>query len=689
MQTVKMERIIFLGAFFLFSLLATQNVSGMHHHLSFEEIAQTADLIFIGTAFEKSSWINEQQTMAYTDILFDNITIVHAHSKSWQKDSEMIRLTYPGGNLNGRYITFTGTPYFQIGHRYLIFTLDDGKYYSNPVIGGSQGLYEVVTDEMTGESFILTAARKSVLGYDSEGLKIGSREIKEMKGGAVYIPKPLKKTDVETPTCNDPRSFATKSHFETADGPPISLEAFLNCIQNEALMRPVTKKAIRSEDTGYFYRSDGTKIKLSSMNRLDSKHGHTDQSLPQEKDSSHPFQVGCKNPNGIVGDPLSFCGFRLNSTILHIKMEQVDESWWDFAINNYAMWTWNQFVDVYRFWKDDGYWDWGNAVNEFCGWVDNTTLNNELGFNWPPDALGLTYLSYSGIGCTRIIESDVLWNAHKNYTDDRNIAINDPSIILLLPVCMHELGHTWGYMDGYDGPLGTWGYPEEHYNYDQPSVMHSYVFPGIVEDGIGIHWPDAHLFRDCNVDENHQILGIEDIGVESYYAQNGLKNSTTDKLVYVTGEPITFQNVTVENMGYWSLSDVNLQFYFSTDRSISSGDYQVGSPFNFPSFPGEDITVDNYHTYVPYNIPPGVYYVGAIVTVNGFQDDDFTPNNFTYFNETICIEECGCQITLTAPLPGNNWCVGETHDITWTTQGCVFFVDIQYSTNGGVDSVKS
>jgi hypothetical protein len=51
----------------------------------YEEIVQTADLIFIGTVENQSCRFNESHTMIFTDVSFKDIIILHATDKSVQK----------------------------------------------------------------------------------------------------------------------------------------------------------------------------------------------------------------------------------------------------------------------------------------------------------------------------------------------------------------------------------------------------------------------------------------------------------------------------------------------------------------------------------------------------------------------------------------------------------------------------
>jgi hypothetical protein len=69
--------------------------------ITFEEMAQSSDLIFIGTADSQSACFNDRKTMIFTDVLFRDIQLIHATGKSVQRDGSTIKVTYPGGELNG------------------------------------------------------------------------------------------------------------------------------------------------------------------------------------------------------------------------------------------------------------------------------------------------------------------------------------------------------------------------------------------------------------------------------------------------------------------------------------------------------------------------------------------------------------------------------------------------------------
>ena len=117
--------------------------------LSLDEISQTADLIFIGTVQSQSSRYTATGTAIQTDVVFRDIQVVHSTDRSRQRGAATITLSHAGGRVGNIEMQASDTPTFTAGKRYLVFMNDDGPTYLNPVVGGDQGLFEVVTDPVT------------------------------------------------------------------------------------------------------------------------------------------------------------------------------------------------------------------------------------------------------------------------------------------------------------------------------------------------------------------------------------------------------------------------------------------------------------------------------------------------------------------------------------------------------------
>jgi hypothetical protein len=109
-----------------------------------------------------------------------------------------------------------------------------------------------------------------------------------------------------------------------------------------------------------------------------------------------------------------------------------------------------------------------------------------------------------------------------------------------------------------------------------------------------------------------------------------------------------------------AVSDMRLRFYLSTDRDISTSDYQLGGPdfyWYWTTFGALNYRQDNYSVTIPASVPSGQYYVGAILTVNGFGEDQHYPyNNITFVKNPVSVTATNPTPTFTptpSPTPTN------------------------------------
>lgn len=636
-------------------LIVAGTAASQQIKLPLEEVAQNADLIFIGTVEKQDSRFNDQKSMIFTDLLFKDIQVVHATNKSVQKNSPVVRLTYAGGRIGDESINLSITPTLLVGHRYLIFMSDDGEVYANPIIGGDQGLFEVIRDSISKKQYLLTADERLIIGVNSTAIVTGDKRVSGVKNGILIEKTVVGSTPdglyAQPATPNDSSDSVSTGKGSASklgtQAEPLTLEEFINFVTEVSLTLPIKNRILKRSGEGLFYNNIDGKIETQEL-PLDAKSAKSafvnDLSL---KDLSlEPA------PAPASGGAVGACGYQN----LNIVMEQVPTSFWSYAVNNDSMFAWNRFMDVYRYVASDGTFG-NNSQNEFGGFVSDSTLYSIYGFHWN-GGLAMTVLySVSATNCSRITQTDLLWNSAYSWTTDANYALGNSSVILLRSVNMHELGHVWGLQDGIY---------KETYDYDVATVMQPY-YSGIVEDGYGVHRSDAYLMR-RQYQNQTGILGTRDVGVESYYASNGLNNSTTDASRYSPGQTINLYNVTVENMGYSAVSDMRIRFYLSTNRAITTSDYQLGSYWYWSSFPAESYNVGSYATTIPSNIPAGQYYVGAIITINGFGGDDYSYNDSTsFYNGPITIGSANATpAQITSPAYGSTF-TSSTVTFNWNS----------------------
>lgn len=596
--------------------------------LSLDEISQSADLIFIGTVQSQSSRYTDARTAIQTDVIFRDIREVHSTEKSRQRGAATITLSHAGGRVGNTDMQVSDAPTFAPGKRYLVFMSDDGPTYLNPVVGGDQGLFEVITDPVTGQAYVLTAHGRAVLGVGSDGnVQSSVRRVLAIQAGIMSVAAEAQAAGPQAeqlPQAVTPGAVAepaTEPATALAGQSPVTEDGFIEIITSVSLKKPIPAPRLKREGTGVFFRAVDGNIVVEPLKTS----APPERSFPLLETRNAPSieegvpgvmlkpSAAADDRPGVQGQSLFYCGTRGRP----FNMEQVSTAWWEWSVNNNSMWMWNQWVDLYRYIPDDGSYG-ANGVSEFAGYP----AGSFHGFAWN-GSLAMTVTWTTGGQCGTITESDVAWNPAYSWTNNFFVAFNGTAINQL-PVTGHELGHTHGLQRG-----------NEQYNYDFVSIMHAY-YSTVVEDGWGIHASDA-----INTRANYgSSTGIVDMGVESYWASNGLNNSWTNSTFFRPGNTIIVNNVTVENTSQFTASNVNIRLYLSTNQTISTGDRLIGD-WTWGTFCGNCQNVGTYTTSIPTNTPPGTYWVGAIMTINNYGGDSFAFNDTTFFPTPITVSCSG------------------------------------------------
>jgi len=583
------------------------------------EIIQKSDLIFKGNVSSINCRWNDKGTMIFTDVAFSNVTTIAGSDSSKQKGKDTITVTFAGGKVGENKVKAGVLPKFEVGNTYILFVQDDGNVYLNPIIGAGRGKLGIVTDSVTQSRFLVNASGRVLLQSTDSSLSLSKLPLSKIRNGvAEYAggsdkhktPDPLSSRSVE-------KSFPTLPDTVPGDIPaqvskkPVSEDELIRYIRSIYL--PQKAHVPRPNDGGYFFhrvKDSVIKEKLTCA-RFDST---------SKISIIKPSIQG--NASGGRASMISACGYHN----LPITMEQVPSSFWTYTPNANMLSDWNLFMSIYRTKTSDGRFGEDNGQNEFVNAISDASLYSVYGFHWG-EALAMC-ITFGGENCYEITESDVMFNSAKSWTDDPEFAVYNYDVYSYLPIMMHEMGHSWGSMLDED----------ETYDYSEMTVMQGYNCQ-LYETGRGIHYNDAYMLRRM-YDDQTSIKNVTDVGIESYYADNGFNPATTDKSSYNSGASITLSNITAENNSYSSVSDVRLRYYLSTDRDITTSDYQLGGPDYYTywtTFYAESYSVFSKTMTIPADVPTGTYYVGMIITVDGFNSDDFTGNNSTSFSQTITV----------------------------------------------------
>jgi len=319
-----------------------------------------------------------------------------------------------------------------------------------------------------------------------------------------------------------------------------------------------------------------------------------------------------------------------------LNIDALPEHFWAFDKDMHCMWTYNQFMDIYRYYLDPT-WGGGNGQNEFGGFTSGATMRSQYSntFSWG-NTLGVTMSRLpTGCDCCWLLETDVHYNPSFSWYDDIDDTLNlfwSDGRVLYRPVLAHELGHTWGYQS--EGSTGS-ACPET-YNYDRHSVMHGY-YEDVIETGMGLHLSDAMIIR-VGYSDQTVTPALIDVGCESYYVDSAgqLEGSYFYPVCPDPNELVTLYDVVMENMTLgWSLQDVELRVYLSkNNHTITESDRLVGT-WTWPELSPETWWQGDLSFVWPDDLDPDIYYIGLMMYL---PQDDYTQVDFYSSNNTTWME---------------------------------------------------
>ncbi len=515
------------------------------------------------------------------------IKVLHSVTRPRSVGS-VIEVTQLGGELDGKSFDVSEHTRFDIGATYLLFLEDPSRAVIPATLGGVHGCMRIVRGD-DGVSYPVMSGYRPVTGVQGGRFDYARRATSLVNGVATLA--------AAEPSRAVPNAGVPGNDIVTAIDTNISsaktLEEVLACIYAE-----------RGEQAG-------TSPVLRGL-----------QMLPV-------FES-----NGLT---LCVCG----EHELFLVYEQVPAAWVSHAHNELAMGRYNLYFDVHRYTADDGSWNSPNFEDEFCGFTSSADLTEVYGaeFAWGTSTLAMN-VAWSIFDCGEIWENDIHFNPAFRWTYALDDVVESGGSYLYASTVMHELGHSHGL------EAGTC---DEDYSFDRPSVMCA-GSRRIVEDGKGLHRRDALMLRLNYADQGSKGL-LMDMGVESWWMDGSIRNSTLSPTTIAGGQILTLSNVFVENMSTADVSNVRLRVYLSKNTTISNEDILLGTSDYFGTFPHNSDWRGNLTRTIPPTVENGVYFVGVVVSSDepdyGWWDD-YMPNNRTYFSTPITV------LHPTSELPGDN-----------------------------------
>ena len=113
--------------------------------MDFDRLAHEADQIFIGTV-DAAIPLALRPRHIVTDYRFVDIELVKGPPPG---PTAMVRML--GGTVGDLQLAIPGAPTFRVGQRYLVFIAGNNRVMF-PTLGGSQGIFQISRDWVTGET---------------------------------------------------------------------------------------------------------------------------------------------------------------------------------------------------------------------------------------------------------------------------------------------------------------------------------------------------------------------------------------------------------------------------------------------------------------------------------------------------------------------------------------------------------
>jgi hypothetical protein len=629
--------------------LTVSAATASHRYVEFSELVHTSHAIVDGRVDEIITWM-DQDGMINTEVNFKVIDLVHADPAARAFAGNYVTLRFPGGVLEDRALSVSGIPSFTEGERVLLFTLLDGKHYVNPILGGEQGIFRILERGTGNTMFPMKSSGRGILDVTDDRIQL-SPYVTGFTGGRANFQQNIMEEAPASSIAGD--RALTRTTPER--GQLLSLKEFKHYITTE-----LQQSDTASDLTLQFHN------KASQLNQIvdDAPDAPSTGEGARPKPTVETDFTPITFPPGSTVDrgatSLCYCG----SHETFIIIDMLPDTFWAYTHDETALWYWNQFIDIYRI-TDGGGYAGGNDENEFGGWASSfgSNYNN---YTWGATTLAVTFTWQSNpCNAEEINESDVFYNPNYSWTDDFDLAFNaNFAPTLYQPIAIHEIGHTWG---------SQIGQCNETYDYNRLSVMHA-GYDDIRENGRGIHSGDAWGVRGAYEDQE-TVISVVDVGCESYYSNNGtLTNSTTSpgsSNVFLPGDSITIQDITCENMSSSSTADVKIRLWLSWNETISDGDAQMGGDWTWSSLGSESEWTGDLTTTIP-NIAPGMYFLGAIMTVDG---SSYTSDGHGWNNSAVFVD----MIEIGTPPPANDDC----NDAQSVGEGTYSFSTDGATTDGG------
>jgi hypothetical protein len=176
------------------------------------DLVTESEVIFVGTVAKIESDVGINNRI-YTQVTFENLQII----KGIHPDSTLV-MRLAGGTIGEYHSKIIGMPEFQVGGKHLIFLRGNQKHLC-PIVGWSQGKFNVVMDKVTGVEIVLDDKNNPIIGIQENSIS--------------RVPRPVERKGESFPGNSPEHGVPTPKLSQAMDsGKRLSLPDFIADIEN-------------------------------------------------------------------------------------------------------------------------------------------------------------------------------------------------------------------------------------------------------------------------------------------------------------------------------------------------------------------------------------------------------------------------------------------------------------------------
>jgi hypothetical protein len=371
--------------------------------LSADQMVQLSRQVVVAVVEGQQARWNEQHTLIVTDYF------LRVESRLRGKIEDRVKLTMPGGTLDGETHHTSLTVPLRKGARYLLFCRDLGQYQMAPITGTWQGVFR--------EALRPDGARVVESAEGAVQLRISGKAVSFLDF-VEAVRELVRKTPADSTSAAaaaipgwsaTPKNLPAKVYSPLAQPPD---ERFLHV--PEALAMPENLPPHRPDGPG-----------TAGLLMAEGAAAGTAGSL----------------------DILTGRYFYLHRPTAPVVFNPLQDSLTPWSPEDKAMMAyWNVYAKglfgTYLY--PTGTWAWADGINDIAGFPDDVEMRSQFGDTWGANVLGVAYSRWLGEN-GRIIETDIALNPHFTWTTDEALASTGSSEAWSFrQTLLHELGHAWG-----------------------------------------------------------------------------------------------------------------------------------------------------------------------------------------------------------------------------------------------------